>query len=88
MLVFSSWLIQGQVGRKRYYTKAMPSRGRPSQAWVEVFSEYLADELDRLMDIRVKICRSILWEIAAVAVAEPTFPFETKNGIDYVTKKL
>lgn len=60
VLVLSSRLIQGQVGRKRHYTEAMPGTGRPRQAWVEYTNEYLDAELERLIEIGVKISRSLL----------------------------
>lgn len=62
--------VSGDICRKRCSSKAMPGRGRKLQAWVEYCHLFLNDEFDKLLDLGVKVTKTVLRENAVSSLTQ------------------
>lgn len=65
------------ICRKKIYTKGIPGMRRKRQPWVEYVNSYPDDEFERLLELGVKVTRSLLWEISLTSIALPKSPFQS-----------
>jgi len=69
------------INRKTFAVKALPGRGRKRKEWVQFVYEFVLEEFDRLCELKVKINKNILMQIALKSLQHETSPVDI-NAID------